>query len=91
IMLIHLYSLPDEPLLKISLHTFVSSMLTHEFIVMHVKLIKSVVGMIPHHLKHPSSLIEDHFFLLEKLRLDISQLGILYNVYQDKDDQDAEE
>ncbi|KIK29823.1 hypothetical protein PISMIDRAFT_88326 [Pisolithus microcarpus 441] len=89
ISLIRLYSPPDETLLKMSSHTLVSSKLSDEFIVTDVKSIKSVVGMIPHRLKHPSGVIEDCFFLLEKPGLDISQLGIPYSVYQD-DDQGAD-
>ncbi|KAI6018520.1 hypothetical protein BKA83DRAFT_4058099, partial [Pisolithus microcarpus] len=89
IALIHLHCPPDRLLLKKSSHTLVSSKLVDEFAVMHVKLIKSVVGMILHHLQLPSSITEDHFFLLEKLGLDISQLGIPYSVYQEDDDQDA--
>ncbi|KIK15156.1 hypothetical protein PISMIDRAFT_16721 [Pisolithus microcarpus 441] len=87
IALIHLYSLPDEALLKISSHMFVLSKLLGEFVVMHVKSIKSMVGMIPHCLQHPS---EDRFFLMEKPGLDISQIGLPYSVYQDNNDLDAD-
>ena len=90
VALICLYSLPDEALLKDSSHMFVSSKLSGEFVVVCIKSIKSVIGMIPHCLKHPSGTTEDRFFLLEKPGLDVSQLGISYNVYQDEDDQDAD-
>jgi len=47
--------------------------------------------MIPHCLKCPSGITEDRFLLMEKPGLDVSQLGILYSVYQDEeDDHDAE-
>lgn len=88
VALIRFYSLPDETLLKQSSHTFMSSKLSGEFVVMCIKSIKSMVGMIPHGLKHWSGIIEDHFFLLEKPGLDVSQLGISYSMYQDKEDQD---
>lgn len=87
IALIRLYSLPDEALLKISSHTLISSKLLDELVVVHVKSLKSVVGMIPHRLRHPS---EDRFFLMEKPGLDILQLGIPYSVYQDDDDLDPD-
>ncbi|KIK16631.1 hypothetical protein PISMIDRAFT_15704 [Pisolithus microcarpus 441] len=90
IALIRLYSLPDESLLKMSSHTLVSSKLADEFAVVHVKLIKSVVGMIPHRVRLPSGITEDRFFLMEKPGLDISQIGIPYSVYQEEDDQDAD-
>ena len=80
----------DEALLKDSSHTFVSSKLSGEFVVICIKSIKSIIGMIPHCLKRPSGTTEDCFFLLEKPGLDVSQLGISYNVYQDEDDQDAD-
>ncbi|KIK10503.1 hypothetical protein PISMIDRAFT_124320, partial [Pisolithus microcarpus 441] len=77
IALVHLYSPPNELLLKKSSHTLISSKLVDELAVMHVKSIKSMVGMIPHRLRLPSGITEDRFFLMEKLGLDISQLGIL--------------
>lgn len=76
-----------EALLKISSHTLISSKLLDELVVVHVKSLKSVVGMIPHRLRHPS---EDRFFLMEKPGLDILQLGIPYSVYQDDDDLDPD-
>ncbi|KIM53768.1 hypothetical protein SCLCIDRAFT_31639 [Scleroderma citrinum Foug A] len=90
VALICLYSLPDESLLKMSSHTLVSSSFSGEFVVIHIKSIRSVVGMISHHLKCPSGITEDCFFLMEKLGLDISQLGIPYSVYQEEEDHDAE-
>ena len=85
VALIRLYSLPDDSLLKTSSHTLASSKFSAEFVVVHVKSIKSVVGMIPHHLTCPSGAVEGRFFLMEKPGLDISQLGITYSVYQEEE------
>ena len=90
VAVIRLYSLPDEVLLKDSSHMFVTSELSGEFVVACIKSIKSIIGMIPHCLKHPSGTTEDCFFLLEKPGLNVSQLGISYNMYQDEDDQDVD-
>ncbi|KAI6110296.1 hypothetical protein EDD16DRAFT_1486727, partial [Pisolithus croceorrhizus] len=54
------------------------------------KSVKSIVGMIPYHLRHPLGIIEDCFFLMEKPGLDISQLGELYSVYQEEEDQSVD-
>ncbi|KIK25335.1 hypothetical protein PISMIDRAFT_9691 [Pisolithus microcarpus 441] len=89
IAILRLYTLPDERLLHLSSNTLVISKSSNQFVVTHVKSIKSVVGMVPHSLRHPSGTIEDCFFLMEKPGLDISQLGIPYSVYQDEVDQDA--
>ena len=85
------YSLPDDSLLKSSSHTLVSSRFSDELVIVQIKSIKSVVRIIPHHLKHPSGIIEDRFFVMEKPGLDISKLGIPYSMYQDEDDQDEDE
>ncbi|KAI6104465.1 hypothetical protein EDD16DRAFT_1481484, partial [Pisolithus croceorrhizus] len=85
ITLVCLYTILDNQLLQVLSHTLMVSKLSDQFVVTHVKSIKSIVGMIPYHLKCPSGIIEDCFFLMEKPGLDISQLGISYSVYQDKD------
>ena len=85
------YSLPDDSLLKSSSHTLMSSTFSDELVIVWIKSIKSMVRIILHHLKHPSSIIKDHFFVMEKPGLDISKLGISYSVYQDDGDQDEDE
>ena len=87
IVVIRTYSLPDDSLLKSSSHTLISSTFSDELVIVQIKSIKSVVGIIPHHLKCPSGVIEDRFFVMEKPGLDISQVGIPYSVYQDEMDQ----
>jgi len=62
VALVRIYSLPDDLFLKISSHTLASSNFSTEFVVVRVKSIKSVVGMIPHRLTHPSGAVEDCFF-----------------------------
>ena len=89
-MLICIYSLLDDLLLKFSSHTLTSSNFSAEFVVMCVKSIKSVVGMIPHCLTHPAGAVEDCFFFMEKPGLDISQLGIPYSMYQEEEEQDLD-
>ena len=90
VALVRLYSLPDQSLSKLSSHTLVSSTFLDEFVVTQIKSIKSIVGMIQHHLTRPSGAVEDRFFLMEKPGLDISQLGIPYSVYQEEEEQDGE-
>ncbi|KAI6096254.1 hypothetical protein EDD16DRAFT_1500648, partial [Pisolithus croceorrhizus] len=90
IAIIHLYTIPDKSLVQDLSHMFMVSKLSDRFIVTYVKSIKSIVGMIPYHLRHPSGIIDDCFFLMEKPGLDISQLGESYNVYQEEDDQSAD-
>ena len=70
--------------------TLVSSTFLDEFVVAQIKSIKSIVGMIQHHLTRPSGAVEDRFFLMEKPGLDISQLGIPYSVYQEEEEQHRE-
>ncbi|KIN96965.1 hypothetical protein M404DRAFT_32804 [Pisolithus tinctorius Marx 270] len=91
VAIVRLYSLPDEVLLQKSSHTLASSKLLNELVIVRIKSIKSVVAMIPHRLKQPSGIVEDRFFLMEKLGLDVSQVGVPYSVYQDdEDDQGAD-
>ena len=47
--------------------------------------------MIPHSLKCPTGIIEDHFFLMEKPGLNISQLGIPYSVYQEEEEEEEQD
>ncbi|KIK22768.1 hypothetical protein PISMIDRAFT_11466 [Pisolithus microcarpus 441] len=89
VAILRLYTLLDERLLHISSNMLVISKSSNQFVVTHVKSIKSMVGMVPHSLRHPSGTIEDCFFLMEKPGLDISQLGIPYSMYQDEVDQDT--
>ncbi|KAI6097115.1 hypothetical protein EDD16DRAFT_1499669, partial [Pisolithus croceorrhizus] len=90
VTVIHLYTLPDEQLLQVLSNTLVVSKFSNQLVVMHGKSIMSLVRIVPHCLRHPSSTTEDYFFLMEKPGLDISQLGIPYNsVYQDEADQDV--
>ena len=91
VAVIRTYLLPDDSLLKSSSHTLISSTFSDELVVVRIKSIKSVVRIIPHRLKHPSGIIEDRFFVMEKPGLDISQVGIQYSVYQDEDDRDQGE
>lgn len=90
VALVRLYTIPDERLLQVSSHTLIVSKLSDQFVVVHVKSIRSVVGMIPYRLKHPSGTTEECFFLMEKPGVDISQLGISYSVYQDEDGHDVD-
>ncbi|KAI6132167.1 hypothetical protein EDD16DRAFT_1514885 [Pisolithus croceorrhizus] len=68
-----------EDIALVSSHVLMVSKLSDQFVVVHVKSIKSVIGT-----------VEECFFLMEKPGLDISQLGITYSVYQEEDDCSAD-
>lgn len=87
VVLLQLYSHPDEALLEVSSQTVVSCIQLNEFTVTHVKNIASVVAMIPHKPTLPSGVTEDRFFMLEKPGLDISTLG----VRDDENEEDQED
>lgn len=76
VVILQLYSLPDEELLEVSSQTVVSCIRLDEFTVTNVENIASVVAMIPHKPTLPSGVIEDRFFMLEQLGSDISTLGV---------------
>jgi len=64
-----------------------SCALLNEFQVINIKTIKSVVAMVPHRPTLPSGVVGDRFFMVEKPRLDVSNLGIPYNSGADDDDE----
>ncbi|KAL4065729.1 hypothetical protein V8B97DRAFT_2025633 [Scleroderma yunnanense] len=76
VAILHRYSSPDQDLLILSSHTVLSSTLLDEFQVINIKAIKSIVAMVPHRPSLPSGVMEHRFFIVEKLRLDTSNLGI---------------
>ncbi|KAG0694981.1 hypothetical protein DFH29DRAFT_880324 [Suillus ampliporus] len=77
VAIIVMYSQPDADLLDLS---FQAS-------------IKAVVGMVPHTPRLPSGVVENRFFLVEKLGLDIATFGVPYEgpCAQDDEDDDDEE
>ncbi|KAG2039117.1 hypothetical protein BDR03DRAFT_1009314 [Suillus americanus] len=76
VVILQLYSLPDEELLEVSSQTVVSCIRLDELTVNNVENIASVVAMIPHKPTLPSGVTEDRFFILEQLGSDISTLGV---------------
>ncbi|KAG2062347.1 hypothetical protein BDR06DRAFT_978729 [Suillus hirtellus] len=86
VALIQLYSAPDNSLLKLLLQTVASCIHLNEFCVLDVKKIFSVVAMVPHTPTLPSGVTEPHFFMMERLGLDISNLGVPYSGYLDAED-----
>jgi hypothetical protein len=87
VAIIQMYSVPDENLLHLSSQTVASCTHLETFVVIDVKHIISVVAMVPHRPTLPSGVTEDHFFMIEKPGLDISNLGVPYG----DDDNDIDE
>lgn len=77
---IKLFSLPHQELLRQSHTTFVSCQYLEDAgtIVVNVKLIYSVVAMVPHKLND-----EDRFYMVEKTGADVTYLG----GYSEEDEQ----
>lgn len=80
-----LYSTPDFDLLKQSSQTIASCMLLPELMVIPVKQILSLIAMVPHELV---GVEEARFFMVEKPGLDISNLGMPYEGFEDGDNDD---
>ncbi|KIJ13585.1 hypothetical protein PAXINDRAFT_80791 [Paxillus involutus ATCC 200175] len=86
IAIIQLYSMPDLDLLKISSQTVPSCKLLPDVIVLPIKQITSVIAMIPHQPTLPSGVTEPRFFMVEKPGLDMSNLGVKYEGFEDDDE-----
>ncbi|KAG2348889.1 hypothetical protein BDR05DRAFT_973113 [Suillus weaverae] len=88
VAVVQLFSLPNADLLRLSLHTIISCSKLEEICVIDVKQVLSVVAMIPHNPRLPAGLMEEgeRFFMLEKPRLDLSNVGIMNNILDDDDD-----
>ncbi|KIJ06806.1 hypothetical protein PAXINDRAFT_36114, partial [Paxillus involutus ATCC 200175] len=86
IAIIKLYSRPDEDLFRLSSQTVAACNLSNELIVTDVKQIKSVVAMIPRRLRLPSGIEEERFCVLSQPGLDVSLLGMPYDIFDDEDD-----
>ncbi|KIK92373.1 hypothetical protein PAXRUDRAFT_147508, partial [Paxillus rubicundulus Ve08.2h10] len=54
-----------------------------------VKHINSIVAMIPRRMTLMSGVEEDHFCTLSQPCLDVSVLGIAYNIFEDEGNRDA--
>ncbi|KIK75582.1 hypothetical protein PAXRUDRAFT_18868 [Paxillus rubicundulus Ve08.2h10] len=85
IAIIKLYSHPDEDLFHLSSQTVTTCNLSNELIVIDVKQIKSVVAMIPRRLRLPSCIEEERFCVLSQPGLDVSLLGMPYDIFEDED------
>ncbi|KIK75781.1 hypothetical protein PAXRUDRAFT_171734 [Paxillus rubicundulus Ve08.2h10] len=92
VVILRLYSKPDNKLLELSLQVISTSELLNDIIVTDVRDVRSVVAMIPNKLTLPDSDIEaECFCMVERPGLDISDLGIPYSVYMEDNDNDANE
>ncbi|KIK78528.1 hypothetical protein PAXRUDRAFT_163782, partial [Paxillus rubicundulus Ve08.2h10] len=92
VVVLKLYSEPDEKLLELSSQVVPASKLLNDIIVSDVKDIHSVLAMIPKTFTLPESDVEEEYFcMVERPGLDISDLGVPYSVYADNDDNDANE
>ncbi|KIJ09554.1 hypothetical protein PAXINDRAFT_17364 [Paxillus involutus ATCC 200175] len=83
VAVLQLYSMPDEELLRLSMQTYATCTLLDELLVIDVKQIIGVIAMVPQTTRLPGGEIKDRFFLVERLGLELSDLGVAYSVYQD--------
>jgi hypothetical protein len=90
VAVIALYSLPDEDLLQLSLHTVASCTYEKDDIhVINVKSITGVIAMVPHCPCLPSGVQEDRYFMVEKPGLDVATFGILDDPTEVEDVEDV--
>ncbi|KAG1765523.1 hypothetical protein EDD22DRAFT_774972, partial [Suillus occidentalis] len=94
VTIVVMYSQPDVDLLDLSFQAVSScAYLEDDIRVINIKSIKAIVGMVPHTLRLPSGVVENRFFLVEKLGLDIATFGVPYKgpgAQDDKDDDNKE-
>ncbi|KAG0692379.1 hypothetical protein DFH29DRAFT_817662 [Suillus ampliporus] len=90
VAVVQMYSAPDESLLRLSSQTVASCTRLETIAIVNVKNIISMIAMVPHRPTLPSGVTEDHFFMVEKPGLDISNLGVPYGAGDDNinDDND---
>ncbi|KAG2350638.1 hypothetical protein BDR05DRAFT_869102, partial [Suillus weaverae] len=88
VAVIQVYSLPDKALLQLSSQMVASCTRSEQVLAINVKDIVSVITMVPHKPTLPLGLTEEHFFMIEKPGLDVSDLGVCYSAYHDEDDED---
>ncbi|KIK73580.1 hypothetical protein PAXRUDRAFT_178033, partial [Paxillus rubicundulus Ve08.2h10] len=92
VVVLQMYSMPDVQLLQQSSQVVPVSTLLDDVLVIGIKSIISIVAMVPHTFTMPSREEKDGFFMVEKLGLNISNLGVPYSVYDDhKDDGDGDD
>ena len=84
-----MYSTPDAELLRLSHHVVLVSQLTDTISVIPVKQITGVIAMIPQQMVLPSGVEQEVYCLMERPGYDISDWGVLYNVYREGDDDDG--
>ena len=72
--LISLFSKPDESLLSLSMKTLWSCKYQGDDVLqfINIKTIQAVVAMIPHMVEIPGFSLSEHFFLVEKLGLNVT-------------------
>ncbi|KAF9226184.1 hypothetical protein BS17DRAFT_697841, partial [Gyrodon lividus] len=87
IVLVKLFSVPDQQLLDLSHNTLPSCQALQETRLIQIKDILSVVAMIPHMPCLPSGVTQECFFTMEKPGLDVSHFGIR-GEREDGDDDD---
>ncbi|KAI5991676.1 hypothetical protein F5J12DRAFT_727293, partial [Pisolithus orientalis] len=88
IAIVHLYSAPDEDLLKLSNHVLLASQLLDTISVICVKQIISIIVMIPQQVVLPLGIAELVYCIMERPGFDVSEWGVLYSMYVERDDED---
>ena len=89
VAILKLYLEPDIELLHLSSQVLAVFRLLNNIFVCDVKNICSVIAIILHTLTLPSGIEGNFFEMVEKPGLDISDLGVLYSIYsQPEDDED---
>lgn len=88
VAVIQVYLLPDEALLQLSSQMVASWIRSEQVLAIDVEDIVSVVTMVLHKPTLPLGLTKECLFMIEKPGLDVSDLGVCYSAYHDKDNED---
>ncbi|KIK19063.1 hypothetical protein PISMIDRAFT_13954 [Pisolithus microcarpus 441] len=88
VAVIHMYSAPDEDLLRLLNHVVLASHLLNAISVIKVKQIVRVIAMIPRQMVLPRGVEGEFYCMMERPGYDISSWGVPYGVYADVEDDD---
>ncbi|KAG6372462.1 hypothetical protein JVT61DRAFT_7561 [Boletus reticuloceps] len=88
IAILKLYSEPDQDILKESFQVVATSTFLNSITILDVKAIYSVVAMVPHQIHLLSGFEEERFCMIEKPGLNVSDLGVAYDLNEDDNNTD---
>ncbi|KIK26898.1 hypothetical protein PISMIDRAFT_94086 [Pisolithus microcarpus 441] len=88
IAVVRMYSLPDRHLLCLSSQVMAAFSLLEDIKVIRVKCIEGVIAMIPRRIQTNSGSETTMYCMMERPGYNVSNLGIVYRVYENDDDGD---